>query len=241
MWKLVLLIIGVIIIGIICLVVYGYIYGKKQNAVNELVQSENNEAFNPKEIVSYSNMKDFVYNLFHYIDVDVEHKLWRINRSWCCINFSARLSNEGSPIYEFADLRDFELLEKSGEKNMTATTTSTTAPSLTTVILGGDVKNTYSKTQINTVEYSEPIIRISFKDLSVPDQRISFPKVQKGSFEYKQEFEHVQQCLSLLRKIKAYNEENNPTQRVDTNTEQALSVADELKKLKSLLDEGIIT
>ena len=76
---------------------------------------------------------------------------------------------------------------------------STTAPSITAAILGGDVKNTYSKTQINTVEYSEPIIRISFKDLSVPDQRISFPKVQK------------------------------------------LSVADELKKLKSLLDEGIIT
>ena len=124
---------------------------------------------------------------------------------------------------------------------MTATTTSTTAPSTMTAILGGIVKNTYSKTQINTVEYLEPIIRISFKNLSVTDQRISFPKVQKGSFEYQQEFEHVQQCLSLLRKIKVYNEENNPTQSVDTNTEQTLSVADELKKLKSLLDEGIIT
>ena len=56
--------------------------------------------------------KECKYDLFHYIDVDVERKLWRINRSWRCINFSTSISNKGSPIYEFADLRDFELLEK---------------------------------------------------------------------------------------------------------------------------------
>ena len=212
------LIVGTIIVIIIACVVAP----KKIQEENEKLEAEYDEHFKPTEVVSAG------YGLIRYIEVDMSNKRWRINNS-----NQVGYRNNKSDIYEFKDLRDFELLEKSGGSY----TKATTAPTMLGAALG--VVNS-TKTYAQTTEYLDMKIRVSFKDLSVPDQYIVFGGNQKGSSTYKVTYENIERCLSLLRKIKAYNEENAPVKKIEQSNNRYY-VADEILKLKSLLDEGIIT
>ncbi len=183
---------------------------------NERIESQYyDEDFIPTEIIS---SKD---HLIRYMEVDTVNKKWRVNK---------QAYGNDMPVYEYHDLRDFELIEKSNGSY----TDASTAPSMLGAFLNvPTATNTYAK----TVENVNLIIRISFTDLSVADQYISFNNSTKGSFGYNMTFEKMEQCMSLLRKIKAYNENNNITNENKNNS----FVADELIKLKSLLDTGVIS
>ena len=210
------IIIGGILILILVVVLPNVIGGAVVGGLNsymeekekDRVSSEYNDKFNPQEIV-YNN-------LVICMEVDTSNKRWRVNKG---------------TIYDYKDLRDFELLEKSNGSYAKASA----APSFLGAML--DVP-TATNTYVETKAYSSMMIRISFKDLSIQDQYIRFASNEKGSLSHNKTFETVQKCMSLLRKIKAYNEENIISNK---KTESGSSTADELIKLKSLLDAGVIT
>lgn len=205
-----------ILFMIACLILYVVVKRKQYEHIeneNARIEAEYDENFTPTEIVKKDD-----YDAKRYIEVDMKNKKWRINL--------------GS-IHEFNDLRDFELLEKSGGSY----TKSHTSPSMLSVALD---MGAYSakNTQTTTHEFSQFVIRISFQNLSAQDEYLSFARSEKGSSEYNIAFEKMEKCMSLLRKIQAYNEENTI---INEQTENNSSVADELTKLKSLLDTGVIT
>ena len=205
----------------------------KIEAENHKIDSEYNKNFYPTEIVSCC------MGIKRYIEVDISNKKWRINKT----------SQNDVPIYTYNDLRDFELLEKSNgfytESNAFMHGNTYSNASTTPIIVFGDaIKNTsaYSHTFANThtkaatIEDKEIIIRISFKDVSARDEYILFNKTETDDT-----FVDAEMCMSLLRRIKAHNEENKTMIEAETTHENDFSVADELTKLKSLLDDGIIT
>ncbi len=198
---------------IIILFIFLIVLKKK---ANERIEAQYyDENFTPTEIISSKDL------LIRYMEVDTVNKKWRVNK---------QAYGDDTPIYEYNDLRDFELIEKSNGSY----TDASTAPSMLGVLLDvPTATNTYAKTAENV----NLIIRISFKDLSVADQYISFNNSTKGSLGYNMTFEKMEKCMSLLRKIKAYNEGNNIINENKNNS----FVADELTKLKSLLDTGVIT
>lgn len=190
------------------------------NLENDKINSEYNEDFYPTEIVvCCMGMK-------RYIEVDISNKKWRINKT----------SQNCVPIYNYDDLRDFELLKKSNGM-YTSAYAQTHAYTTPDIIFNDCTRtNAYANVQARTIEDNEIIIRISFKDLSVPDDYIIFDKNETDDI-----FVDSEMCMSLLRRIKAYNKENKPMIETAEKSENDFSVANELIKLKSLLDEGIIT
>lgn len=161
-----------------------------------------------------------------YIEINTKEKKWRINVD--------RLKDIEVPIYDFSDLRDFELLTKTRNGQTTARTSPTW--------LGRTMGVNSTKTYINHEEYTDYRIRISFRDLSSPDQYIGFNGSMYvfGRTVSMDLYRTAEDCLSLLRKIKAYNEEQEAKTQ-QSEAQKNTSVADELIKLKSLLDNGAIT
>lgn len=76
--------------------------------------------------------------------------------------------------------------------------------------------------------------------MTVLDPVLHTEAVVSGSFEYKQLIENAQKAMRILDDI---IEKNYPEAVVQEKNVQAqpLSVADEIRKFKELMDEGIIT
>ena len=236
-WEVLKPIVIILIVAFVIFIILAIIAGAVKGAVKEKVErsvAEEHDAFIKTVESSYTdtfNPTETVDGLpghnIRYMEVDTKNKKWRIN--WT--------TDKATPIYEYRDLRDFEFIENS-QGSTTKSTTHTKATTAPAGILFTDtIKKTYAthETRIEHTDYVSMKIRISFMDLTLQDQYISFPSVGVGGSGHKQVLEMKEGCMSLLRKIKAFNEENSD------DTDRGVSVADELFKLKALLDAGVIT
>ena len=156
-----------------------------------------------------------------YISLDENNKLWKVPCSFPNLVFS------------YDDIISYELLQDCQ---------SITKGSLGSAIVGGAVlggvgaivgSNIGSKKTKQVI--SEYRIKIVTNNICFPEIYINFlatGKIKSNSLLYKTYTGYAQRVLSLLDIIT-----NNSSLTVDSST----SVADEIKKYKNLLDEGIIT
>ena len=76
--------------------------------------------------------------------------------------------------------------------------------------------------------------------MTVLDPVLHTEAVESGSFEYKQLIENAQKAMWILDEIIQKNYPETVVQEQSVQA-QSLSAADEIRKFKGLMDEGIIT
>ncbi|AIC93796.1 DUF4428 domain-containing protein [Shouchella lehensis] len=141
-----------------------------------------------------------------------------------------------SIVYRYEDILDFELLDD-GES--IASGGQGRAPinggyfSHTGTMAGGLTGKRRTRGVCNSLQ-----IKVTMNDINDPVVYIHFLKNAKSKRDemvYRSLFEQAQECVSTFQVI--CDRENNQKPL----TETAFSVADEIKKFKELLDDGIIT
>lgn len=94
-----------------------------------------------------------------------------------------------------------------------------------------------------------PYIEVSGDEMSITVNNINAPAeyiklisstVDKKSSLYKAAYQNAQEILSLLQLICSQRETDNPIGSTNTPV-QDVSAADEIRKFKALMEEGIIT
>ena len=142
--------------------------------------------------------------------------------------------------YDYSSILQCEVVED-GVSILKSSTTSTIGRSILGGIIGGGVGaiiggTTSSKTQ--NVEVSSMDLKIIVNDPKNPIYKINFLnfKVKKHSLLYKEYYPQIEHWHALVSGlIKQGNVEN------DNRVHSTISIADELIKLKDLLDKGIIS
>lgn len=192
------------------------------------LDSKNTSSESIKQAMCANEINTKNLDIFHstnhfekYISLDENNKLWKVPCSFPNLVFS------------YDDIISYELLQD-GQ--------SITKGSLGSAIVGGAVlggvgaivgSNIGSKKTKQVI--SEYRIKIVTNNICFPEVYINFlatGKVKSNSILYKAYTGYAQRVLSLLDIIT-----NNSSLTVDSST----SAADEIKKYKNLLDEGIIT
>ena len=180
-------------------------FQEKRQRMRDIREGRYKDNFNATESVGGTYSK--------YIEINTKEKKWRINVD--------KLKDVEVHVYDFSDLRDFEVI--SNRVTYAASSYSS---------LRGFGYYGRGRRAMDKIEDFK--IRISFRDLSTPDQYIYIEGSPWGGNVM------LDDCISLLRKIKAYNEEQEAKTQ-QSEAQNNTSVADELMKLKSLLDSGVIT
>ncbi len=156
-------------------------------------------------------------------------------KQWLCPATVKNGLYKGGTIYNYDDIVSYELIE-----NGTAITSGGVSSAITGGILFGStgavVGGITGSKKTNTL-CSSLDIKITLNDIQNPVQYIKFlsSPVKKNSIAYQKCFEATQETLSVLQLICKENELNH-----SSHTSQ-FSVADEIRKYKLLLDDGIIT
>lgn len=143
-----------------------------------------------------------------------------------------------SKVYNYSDIADFELLEDGESISQGGLGRALAGGALfggTGAIVGGVTGKRKNKSICNSLK-----IKVTLKDINNPVVYITFlnSKTKKDSFVYKTFYKDAQECLSVLQLICNSQETSSNSDQSNTTIE---SVADEIKKFKNLLDEGILT
>jgi hypothetical protein len=146
-------------------------------------------------------------------------------------------------IYEYKDIIQSEL-DIDGETILKQSITGTIGRSVFGGVLGGGVGaiiggTTGSKKGKENIRKID--LKITVNDTKTPVYRINFMDIEtkKGSFIYEMIYEEAEKWHGIITVlIKQAEIEQDNTKQNSTSSE---SVADELLKLKNLLDSGIIT
>ena len=162
------------------------------------------------------------------VEFDDNQKKWLV--------LSQVLNNrKKSVVYNYNDILDFELLEDGESVASGGLGRALVGGALfggTGAIVGGITGKRKSKGVCNSLK-----IKVTMNDINNPTVYITFldAKTKKDGFVYKGWMEHAQDCLSTFQIICDANKQNK------INTAINGSAADELKKFKELLDDGVIT
>ncbi|WP_312653793.1 SHOCT domain-containing protein [Aminipila sp.] len=169
----------------------------------------------------------------NYFEIDDQNKKWAVLKQKI-------FGGKGAPlcIYNYTDLLSYELIEDDasvtkGGLGMAALGALTFGGA--GAIVGSVVGGKKSKKFVNSLK-----IKITVKDMGTPPIYINFltTKTKCDSFIYKTIFESAQKVLAALERIKDQVDSQNNTPTV---TEDKNNIADEIRKFKELLDEGIIS
>lgn len=163
-----------------------------------------------------------------YIEFDEQKRLWLIPDG-------VRGKKIHPKIYTFDDIVEYELLEDGDTVTKGGLGRAIVGGALVGgvgAVVGGVTGKKKTKSVINNLR-----IKITVNDTSNPSIYINLinTPTKANSFLYKMAYESAQEILSMFSIITQNNE--NQQEKI-TNT---ASVADELIKLKSLLDDGILT
>jgi len=166
-----------------------------------------------------------------YFEVDEENKLWLIP--------DGMFGGKKSPIiYSFDKISEFELLEDGNSITKGGLGRALVGGALfggVGAIVGGVTGGKKTKQLVNKLQ-----IKITTNDMSNPAiyiNLISGP-TKTQSMIYKSSYNAAQEILSILTVITKSQEPRNSN--IDTSAPQT-STADEIRKFKQLLDDGIIT
>ena len=161
-------------------------------------------------------------------EIDDNSKKWIIN------NKGLFSKNVVPKIFNYSDIVDFELLED-GESIAKGGLGRAVVGGVLFggigAVVGGITGKKKSKPGCNSLK-----IKITLNDINNSSVYVNFitTSVKKNSFIYKTEFDLAQKCLSTLQVIT-----NDATENIKESSTG--SDADEIRKFKKLLDEGIIT
>jgi len=108
-------------------------------------------------------------------------------------------------------------------------------------IIGGVTGKSTQKETINNID-----LKVIINDTSNPVFRINFLnlKVKKGTPLYKKAYQKIELWHGIISGLMRQGQDEKPltaAANVPTSTGTPVSVADEIRKLKGLLDEGILT
>lgn len=185
---------------------------------NSLIESKNN-----KEL--YSNF--VATKTTGYFIADEKNKLWIIPGKKGVI----------PKVYKFTDIVNYELLEDGETITKGGGLGRAIAGGIlfggVGAVVGGVTGGRKSKELINSLR-----IKITIKNNRTPELYINLitMKTKSTSMLYKLSYEGAQSVLSILDLIADENKTGN-----DTPSGSNISVADELIKLKKLVDQGVIT
>ncbi|MET3657893.1 SHOCT domain-containing protein [Sporosarcina psychrophila] len=143
-----------------------------------------------------------------------------------------------SKVYNYSDIVDFELLEDGESVTQGGLGRALVGGALfggAGAVVGGVTGKRKNKEICNSLK-----VKVTLRDINNPVVYISFLSVatKKDSFTYKTFYNSAHECLSVLQLICDMQEAsvNN-----SGNINVTGSAADEIKKFKNLLDEGILT
>lgn len=163
----------------------------------------------------------------NYIEFDENNRQWLIPDG-----FNGKKVNP--KIYRFDDIVGFELLEDGDSVTKGGLGRALVGGALlggVGAIVGGVTGKKKTKSVVNSLK-----VKITVNDTSNPTVYVNLlnSKTKTNSFVYKVSYSSAQEILSMLSVI-------TENQNEKENKENTTSVADELMKLKRLLDEGILT
>lgn len=209
-----------IILGIIGAVIYGIIRNNKHT-------NKSHDVFN--------NLKDFNPT-----------EVYLSGTSGCSIGYDSErkkicvLNHEHHPtIYEYKDILQSEL-NIDGETILKQSTTGTVGRAILGGLLGGGVgaiiggvtSSKMQKEKINRID-----LKLSVNDSKNPFYKINFLNLEtkKGDLIYIASFAQAERWHGIIATL--IQQSNN----LEKTTINGISITDELIKLKSLLDKGILT
>ena len=203
-----------------------------------LVKIANNNKHKTESQAAFDNLNDFKADNY-YLSTSSGVSLGFDNkRKKICLLDKMHMPS----IFDYNKILQCEVLID-GETVLKSSTSGTIGRTLLGGILGGGIGaiiggTTGSKTQKETISSID--LKIIVNDTANPVHRINFLnlKTKKGSLIYKPAYssaEHWHGIISGL--IRQGNDEESSKNKSTDN----LSIADELKKLKELLDSGVIT
>ncbi|QTD41944.1 SHOCT domain-containing protein [Sporosarcina sp. Te-1] len=162
----------------------------------------------------------------NFVAFDEEQQKWAVMTS----------SGSMNRIYKYSDIVNFELIEDGESVATGGLGRALVGGALfggVGAIVGGVTGKRKSKAFCSNLK-----LKVTIKDMKNPVVYLDFinTKMKKDGNAYKTIARTAQECLSIFQLIcdKQKNESNN-------TTSSALSTADEIKKFKELLDEGVIT
>jgi len=166
-----------------------------------------------------------------FVEFDDNRKKWLI--------LSAVLGKrDKSKVYNYSDIVDFELLEDGESVTQGGLGRALVGGVLfggAGAVVGGVTGKRKNKEVCNSLK-----VKVTLRDINNPVVYISFlsAATKKDSFTYKTFYNSAHECLSVLQLI--CDTQEAPVNN-NGNNSVAGSVADEIKKFKNLLDEGILT
>lgn len=197
-----------------------------KNTKRELIVAEiENNKNNKKLLGTFEATK----KIGSYIEFDEQKRLWLIPDG-----FASKKVNP--KIYKFDDIMEYELLENGYSITKGGVGRAIAGGVLlggVGAIVGGVTGKKKTKSIINNLK-----IKITVNEISNPSVYINLimSPTKDNSFTYKMAYSSAQEILSTLSII-TKNAQNANNQNINNQT----SVADELIKLKQLLDDGILT
>lgn len=183
--------------------------------------SHKSEEEHQKELDAFTATK----KIGNYIYFDNDHKKYAIVKT----SLTGKVVD--MQIYDYSSIIDFELLEDGNSIEKGGIGRALVGGALfggVGAIVGGNTGHKHKRT------CSKLQIKITQNDISIPAIYVDFisTETKKTSSIYTTAYQFAQEAMSVLNII---------TNDLNKNTTNTNSNADEIKKFKELLDEGIIT
>lgn len=168
-----------------------------------------------------------------YFGVDEASRQWAIGKG-------LMPSLKNAVRYSYDDIVDFELIEDG---------TSITKGGLGSAVVGGAlfggvgaIVGGVTGGKKARQKCTSLMVKITVNNINAPTEYIKLitSSTDKKSFVYKTAFQNAQEIISLLQLICSEREEQQKAEKTNVNINE-VSVADEIRKFKALLDDGIIS
>ncbi len=203
-----------------------------------IVTSVNNSKHKKESKAAFENLKDFKADNYYLstssgISIGFDNQRKKI-----CFLDTKHIPS----IFDYNKILQCEL-EVDGESVLKSSTSGTIGRTLLGGILGGGIGaivggTTGSKRQKENISSID--LKIIVNDTTNPIYKINFLniKTKKGSIIYKPAYSSAEQWHGIISGLirQGNDEDKNSSKPIDN-----ISIADELKKLKDLLDSGVIT
>lgn len=155
-------------------------------------------------------------------------------------------------VYEYKELLEAEILEDGNSITKTSRTGQVGGALLGGILLGGvgAIIGGLSSQKNHIDKVSSLDLKLTVNNTNSPMFIVNFFKEDKGldknDYLYKDYLEKARKWHSLMRVIIEQadahdNEENKVLEEQEKTNNSSMSIADEIKKLKTLLDEGILS
>lgn len=200
-----------------------------ENQIKELADKEEKRKAKIKNFKTTKQIGQYIY-------LDENKQQWAIPTGI----FSKSIEN--STIYDYADIVDFELLEDGSSVSKGGLGRAVAGGLLfggVGAIVGGVTGGKKAKQTCTNLK-----IKITVNDLRNPVIYITFitTEVKKDSMLYTNSYRIAQEIMSMLQVMcETQKLKSNQSNLEKDNKNESLSVADEIKKFKELLDMGAIT